>query len=123
MSQTAHLLTEARALIQRGWTQGASARNKSGDVVAAIAVRAVCWCPLGAIRRVTSGLDNAASLERDLKGRVSNAIPDAEPHPSDGLGTYPTSIAAWNDKQATTQDDVLSAFTKAIHAAAQSDTA
>ena len=122
MSQTAHLLTEARALIERGWTQGASARNKSGHVVAAIAVRAVCWCPLGAIRRVTYGLHHAASLELDLRHRVSHAIPDAEPDWTDGLCTYPKSIAGWNDKQATTQDDVLSAFTKAIHAAEQEAT-
>ena len=121
MSQAAHLLTEARALIERGWTQGASARDKNGDVVSVASVRAVCWCPLGAIRSVTRGLDNAAVLDQNLRARFTLACPVYINHSASYSGAAWFSIAAWNDEHTTTQDDVLSAFTKAIHDAEEAD--
>lgn len=74
-------LKKVRALIVRGWTRGAYARDIHGIPVKETHRSAVRWCTVGAIRKVTPD-------DIDLRIKMCDAI---RPH---YLG-----ITEWNDAQ------------------------
>ena len=96
MSDDTEVLTKARDLISspERWTQGASARSASGDVVHVSSPDAVSWCALGAIEKAADYKETW--FEEAVK------LCDVIPH----------GIATFNDSHA--HAEVLAAFDKAI---------
>jgi rhodanese-related sulfurtransferase len=97
VSAVADKLREARALIERGWTQEAYSRSDDGRDALFSDAEAVCWCAVGAMAEV--GL---ASLCEMYFRRVID---------------WPGGIISWNDAPERTQAEVLAAFDKAIELA------
>jgi len=88
-------LDEARALIERGWTQGDFARDGEGNP-ARIDRYAACFCAVGALVAV-------------------DAEPEATPFLRDALGVC--SISFWNDAPERTHAEVVEAFRRAAELA------
>ena len=115
---TLAVLTKARNLIdKKGWTQHAYARNRSGHSVDAADPGAVCFCMTGAIHlgaRYTTraGLD---PLVRSMRIRYrSVAARHAVYQVLKKVRPSVSGIAAWNDVHATSKEEVLAVFDKAI---------
>jgi hypothetical protein len=88
-------LREARALIERGWTQCRYAIDAKGVSVDVNSRKAVAWCATGALYRSFEGADWREAS--DLLSEVA--------------GGY---ITCWNDSHIRTQAEVLAAFDAAI---------
>jgi hypothetical protein len=93
------LLTDASALVARGWCQGSDARGPEGEPVEPWDERAESWSLLGAI---------VAVLEREARER------DEVPLEQLAAALYALaevieieSLAAWNDAPGRSQADVL----------------
>lgn len=97
------VLTEARKLIEKPehWTQGVSARSRTGRHVSNRSKRAVCWCASGALDRVSYRINAWTWLE------ASNAL----------RGYMRGHIEHFNDTR--THADVLKAFDRAIARASE----
>jgi hypothetical protein len=97
----ADLLREAHDLIidERNWCTHTYARTRDGKKTASSGATAVAWCALGAIRRVSTPLDEEAALTVAL----GHALP-----PRFFL------VAGFNDDQNTTHGDVLDLYLRAI---------
>jgi hypothetical protein len=95
VSAVADKLREARALIERGWTQGHFARDEDGYPEHEGSPDAVCWCAMGAM----SAAD--PNDKYGLYGALSHAIGDEM-------------VGMWNDRIGRTKAEVLAAFDKAI---------
>lgn len=97
----AELLRKARALLemQNHWTKRAFALNAEGYVTDPTGNDAVCWCSVGAIRRVAGGAHRTAVIES------TNALTACL------SGRY---ISEFNDDPNTTHADVLAMFDRAI---------
>lgn len=97
-------LVAARALIARGWCQGADAKDAKGRAVDATSTRARSWCVLGAV------------VGADPKGFNSKTFAAS----CDLLQSvvHQVSLSAWNDYGRRTQADVLAVFDGAIAKAA-----
>lgn len=105
MSAIADKLREARALIERGWTQGQYARDVHGEGTDFLKHEAVCFCAAGAIGAANehwpnSGLPGMALLSLAVGG--------------DGTET---DILIWNDAKERSHAEVLAAFDQAIQLA------
>ncbi len=99
-SDVADTLDKARALIEKGWTQDAEARNADGLDVADLDpscddVEPVCWCAGGAMFTVKG------DLSYTTVAAVFNAATGAE------------CVAEWNDAEGRTQAEVIQAFKEA----------
>lgn len=92
------VLRRARALVKRGWCQGAFAETADGDVCDQYSRSAASWCALGAI--FVAGGAYAREAREAFRGAISRR--------------ECTSITAWNDSADRTKPQVLRAFTKAI---------
>ena len=99
-------LTQSRAVIASGWTQGAFALNKHGNIVSSAAKSACKFCAIGGLRRTTRlrgwGRRDAVLYLYSL-GVLRKCLP--KPY---------TSVESFNDNPNTTQADVLSLYTRAI---------
>lgn len=89
MKTEAEKLRNARALIEKGWTQGLLARNKDGEGAFSDATEAVSFCAVGAC--VRSGV-SCGHLKKLL-----------------GVDT-----TSWNDTPGRTKEEVLDLFDRAI---------
>ena len=98
-------LCKARDYIERGWTQGSSARDVYGESVLANSPRAVTWCAIGAINAAMPG----ASIER--REVLRNELRDAL---AVGRTVGVTPVSAYNDQFATKKADILALFDRAI---------
>lgn len=97
------ILKEARALIdEKGWTQGAHARDDRGVIVETESPKAVCFCVSGALRQARVNLHEG--LFDGLAG-AADWFKEA---------AAIRSIPAWNDAPTRTKVDVLAVFDKAI---------
>jgi hypothetical protein len=103
MSDVAEKLRAARALIERGWTQGAPARTKGGVPVWGGESSAVCWCVVSAMCRATPD-GQTALLSVPLRKTI-------------GLSDNGGGLTEWNDAPERTQAEVLAAFDRAIELA------
>lgn len=99
MSAVADKLREARALIERGWTQGAFARNGSGHAVTYESGDASCFCVAGALLRATNGFSEFERAVAALHAVTRKAI------------------HKWNDAPRRTKAEVVAALDKAIQLA------
>ena len=105
------MLRKARAKIAMpcAWTQRASARAVDGSSVWPGDRRAVCWCALGALRQVEieAGFERRPDAPDDEDPWV--VLSRHSPHPLEG-------VAAYNDAPATTHDDIMDLYDRAIAA-------
>ena len=95
---TKEVLIQARALILKGWTQEAFARDADGEPVSAKDPDACSWCVVGAVVAAYPDWDNLSKGLWDFLGRFVD-----EPCPDE-----------FNDLPETTQTDVLALFDRAI---------
>lgn len=103
MTSVADKLRKARALIERGWTQGEYARGKSGRQADPIGRHARCFCAVGAL--------GAANRHWPHGGMIGlKELNSAVGFPSEGE----SQILDWNDAEWRTQAEVLAAFDRAI---------
>lgn len=97
------LLTAARALLQRGWTQHVLARTSDGTGVNGRNPFAVQWCLLGALGRAQHDLNlpdvPCYEVEHQLCQLVS--------------GRH-APLYLWNNAPERTQEDVLALFDRAL---------
>lgn len=105
----AALLTAARALLVRGWCQGAHARDAAGAPVLSFAPSAASWCLLGATAR--------AAHEAGLFGSAEHFAADALLAAAarsrvDGWGARDV-VALLNDRL-TTQAEALAVVDAAL---------
>ena len=99
------LLAEARALVERGWSQGTDARATDGEPVEPWDERATSWSLLGAIVAV---LEREAASDRDVPLNELAAALTALAHRVDS-----DSLTAWNDAPNRSARDVADALTVA----------
>ena len=106
---TKEILEQARALIERGWTQNASARNADGDHVAPTSRHACKWCASGALNTVYETIQNWRDDPKteEASDLVRAAIPK-------GSNDFHKTIIGFNDAIETTKADILSVFDEAI---------
>lgn len=105
MSAVADDLRKARALVEKGWTQRAMARDESRRRVNAVDPTACRWCAVGSVVSVTAARFDAryAKLIYAVKHAAGAAF----------------TLASWNDAPCRTQAEVLAAFDRAIELAEQ----
>jgi hypothetical protein len=96
-------LRNARALIERGWTQHVFARDARGSGVSLMSSEAVCFCAVGAVERVAGGTFSAMPLIASLERAI-------------GVGDT-IAVTSFNDAPERTQAEVLTAFDNAIELA------
>ena len=96
---TKEILTDARRLIEKGWTQFHFACDVNGMDVDPTNPNACGWCAMGAIWAVT-GYDMTGTYMNTC--RILNDLIDFN------------SIFQFNDYAETTQDDVIALYDKAI---------
>lgn len=99
MKTTSEILRAAADLIDKGWTQGAYARNATGASVGPHDTDAVCFCALGAISRAVGTERYDAVMAKivarsALRVEIGNVVP-------------------FNDKKATCAADVSGAMRRA----------
>jgi hypothetical protein len=94
---TEQLLIEARALVEKGWCQGASARNDRGMLTEFFGNKAVTFCMSGALCRLMNPVLEPWRKANDILASVV------------GCG-----IGVWNDRPERTQAEVLEAFDNAL---------
>ena len=101
------ILTEARKLIAGGWCQGSYCKDKGGRLVSYGDPQATQFCALGAMYHYIAFKD------------PTNAVQgcEATAHAIHLLQYRGTSLARFNDRDKTTQADVLMLFDEAIYAA------
>lgn len=102
--ESVNLLTKARAVIERGWCQGAFARDAQGQPVAPTDPLAETFCIRGATRVIEPTNDDLrlvahSYLEDVIKARTYRVY---------------SSLASYNDYPSRTQAEVLAVFDAAI---------
>ena len=102
------ILTEARALIEKGWTQGKLAKNVWGHQVRYDDPDACAFCSLGALRKAVHKIN--PDLYPKLRHQLALAIGE---DPSAGSEYY--QVVRFNDAPGRTQAEVLAMFDKAIN--------
>jgi hypothetical protein len=95
------LLHDAGVLVEKGWCQGAEARDARGLATGVGAADAAAWSLLGALQ-ATSAADPTTGLE-DI-GTAVSALAELIKDPS---------LANWNDSEARTKLEVLSVLKNA----------
>ena len=108
----AALLTEARGLLLRGWSQGAQARDETGRVVPAWSEDATSWSLLGAL--LASWQLHGMALDEDFVAHAvdARALGDATAALGDATGT--AGLDVWNDAPGRTLVDILDAINQAL---------
>lgn len=86
------------------WIKGYVAQNANGNVVNPWENDATCFCSVGAIMCVTKNIEDRLEAYKILR----NSFPSI-------FNNY--TVASFNDSYATTHDDVMKVFDKAIEAA------
>jgi hypothetical protein len=94
------VLTNARALVQRGWCKAALARGPDGSKTSWNDPAAVAWCAVGAVQRVSECTHWGPALT--LLARAANTR---------------TPVPIWNDEDHRTKKQVLAAFDRATELA------
>lgn len=95
--KTIDILREARALIAKGWAQGAFARDKCGSKVLHYSPDACAWCLSGALRAAWGGSEEYLHARNFVVAVI-------------GASCLPT----WNDAPDRTKEDVLAALDEVI---------
>ncbi len=94
---------KAWQLIEKGWTQGASARDSYGIGVYSGDPDAICWCAIGALAAVYG--DSQDEYDQAFR-RVVGVL-------TDRLGCVYPVIMQWNDAPGRTQAEVVALLKEA----------
>lgn len=98
---TREILIDARELVARGWTQGASARNAAGEICGVLSPQATQFCASGACFKV--------AFDRDFDAtEAAGAVVE--------LGRRGRSVFSWQDRPGRTQEEVLTRFDETLEA-------
>lgn len=108
-SELRRLLTRARTLVRKGWTQGSTSRNKYGHDVRVRNPNAVRFCAVGALSRAL-GKGGDAELLRDAWHALGTAIRGD----SYGGRWGESVVIGFNDSPGRTQREVVDTFTTAL---------
>ncbi len=100
LQTTLDCLRAARDLVQKGWCQGALARNQLGEAVQEFSDEAIEVCTMGAILRAGRGNPHAIAAGWNVVGRVVGP-----------------KMGEWNDREHRTQAQVIGLFDRAIELA------
>ena len=95
-----YLLWRARAKIEQGWCQGASAQTSEGKPTMAGSCDASRWCMSGALEAATRVLDSDEAAKRA--------------HAALRWSIQRNNLEVWNDVEGRTRADVLNAYNRAI---------
>ena len=98
---TVEVLRAARALIEKGWCQGAWAFNKKKESRAPGSTDAICFCLDAAIWRTDCSVWQHTIAVRKICKTI-------------GLEPYPRLLRDWNDAPERTQAEVLKALDDTI---------
>lgn len=101
------VLKRALSKIKKNWIQGASARNKKGDVVPTHSPNAVSFCAVGAIQASIPLSFGNYFIKLGCFKLLEKAKSIYSTNPID-------SIIAWNDVHGRTKEEVIKTFEKAI---------
>jgi hypothetical protein len=108
----AAMLTEARGLLVRGWSQRAQARDGTGEVVLAWSEDARSWSLLGALLASWHSHNGRRDATFVAHGLDARALGDATQVIGDVTGT--ASIEGSNDDPARTLDEVIATIDRAL---------
>lgn len=101
------IFARAAERVRKGWAQGAMALDARGEEVEVNSRRAVCWCLLGAVERVSPpGMlwtFEAGSLLDQLGAALREVDPKGREY----------ALAEWNDDPNRTQAQVLKLLARA----------
>ena len=100
------ILKEARALVEKGWTQNAEARNKRGAECSKLDRHACAWCITGAMDAVSYKRFTLASLDWQEAVRAIRIAINRD--------VEYTFLSDWNDAPGRKKEEVLAVFDKAI---------
>lgn len=92
----------ALVLEQNGWCQYAFARHENGNPIGPLEENAVCFCVLGAIKRVVGG-ENCMPIPLEFYSALEHAI-DLKKQ---------VAVSLWNDRYAITKENVIAMLHKA----------
>ena len=117
MSQAAEhtaaaILTEARGLLVSGWSRGAQARDRAGNVVPAWSEDARSWSLLGALLASWQRQDEDLAVDFVAHAIDARALGDATEAIGEVTGT--AAIERWNDNPARTHHEVLATIDRAL---------
>ncbi|WP_158877015.1 DUF6197 family protein [Antarcticirhabdus aurantiaca] len=98
-SSRSDMLRDVRGFIERGWTQGATARDAEGFRCVPRDPRAECWCLLGAAVAVAVAKGITDPLARSLGFETGVAM------------------VIWNDTKGRTKAEVLARIDQALERA------
>ena len=107
---TRQILIRARALIERGWTQKCTARNKAGIPCSVCDDDASAWSISGALDAAKTqmfGLMDSAAFHDATQTLRDVIFPQSK-------GPSHLSLPDWNDTPGRTKDEVLAPFDDAI---------
>ena len=108
----AAMLMEARGLLLRGWSQGAQARDETGQSVQAWSQEAASWSLLGSI--LGSWYRHNESLQDDFVAHSMDARALGDAMAALGTATGSADLDGWNDAAERRSSDVLAAIDEAI---------
>jgi len=94
-------LEHAASLIEKGWCQGAFAKDKNGKPVVAASPEAVAWCAAGAVMRAMHD-KNTWHLSGQIWGAIKSVI-GTEQH-----------FSAWGEEKGRQKTDILAVFAAAV---------
>ena len=113
MKTASELLTHARALIAKGWTQGTYARDEEGNKVSRDDGKAITFCTYGALYWAQEK-GNELSYGRAF-GEAVDLLKDCLPEPDESVEDgWNGDLVRYNDWEGRTQDEVLELFSCAI---------
>ena len=104
------ILKEARALVEKGWTQNADARNKRGAECPKFDKHASAWC-------ITGAMDAASYKRFTLSSRVWQEAVRAMRIAINSVRDRNVEcvfLSDWNDVPGRKKEEVLAVFDKAI---------
>lgn len=109
MSDELLALTNARNLIEHGWTQHCMARNAKGMPVVQSSKKATCWCLTGALLKAVENFVDR-KFTKNLYIYLDSFIKEYKDKDSSPL----TSLITWNDSSGRSQEEVLNLLDEAI---------
>jgi hypothetical protein len=108
----AAMLSEARGLLVSGWSRGAQARDRAGNVVPAWSEDARSWSLLGALLASWQRQDEDLDVDFVAHAIDARALGDATQAIGEVTGT--AAIERWNDDPARTLDEVVVTIDRAL---------
>ena len=114
---TIEFLRKAREFIERGWTQGSSARDINGKGCVSFSPEATEWCAVGALNAVNAVVhDENFTFVRRAEHALDEAILAMFPLRADPSPARVTTILRYNDEPAREKRDILAVYDRAIEA-------